>query len=56
MAGATSVDAICTCKSCDHELAQSCADAECTCCKPSNHSMVMDGMEGFRPRERPKAE
>ncbi len=40
-------DAICTCKSCNHEIAMDCMKAGCTCCKKINHSMILDGIEGF---------
>jgi hypothetical protein len=40
-------DSICTCKFCNHGIALDCLDANCTCCKESDHSMVLDGIEGF---------
>jgi hypothetical protein len=49
---AVSFDSICTCKTCSHSLARDCINAGCICCKESNHSMVMDGMEGFLPEEK----
>jgi putative phosphoribosyl transferase len=52
MASGVSLDSICTCKICDHDLARDCISGDCSCCSGSNHSMVMDGMEGFLP-ERP---
>src|SRR5918996_5360686 len=52
MANGVSLDSICTCKICDHDLARDCISGDCSCCSGSNHSMVMDGMEGFLP-ERP---
>lgn len=41
------VESICICRSCDHGLARDCAKVECGCCKKEDHSMVMDGIEGF---------
>lgn len=43
------LDSVCTCKICnkDHSLAKDCVSNGCTCCDASNHSMVMDGIEGF---------
>jgi Zn finger protein HypA/HybF involved in hydrogenase expression len=40
-------DSVCTCKSCNHRIALDCIDANCTCCSRSDHSMVLDGIEGF---------
>lgn len=40
-------DAICTCKTCNHEIARDCLKSECSCCKETDHSMIMDGIEGF---------
>jgi hypothetical protein len=40
-------DSACTCKSCNHPIALDCLDANCSCCKETDHSMVLDGMEGF---------
>ena len=40
-------DSICTCKSCNHRIAPDCIKANCNCCTDSNHSMVLDGIEGF---------
>jgi hypothetical protein len=40
-------DSVCTCKSCDHRIAGDCIKANCNCCTDSNHSMVLDGIEGF---------
>jgi hypothetical protein len=37
----------CTCKSCNHRIALDCIDANCGCCRKSDHSMVLDGIEGF---------
>lgn len=52
MASAASLETICTCKSCDYELAKACLDAACGCCKAGDHVMVMDGIEGFIPDKR----
>jgi hypothetical protein len=43
---------ICTCKRCDHGLARDCVKLGCRCCKKENHSMVMDGIEGFLPTDK----
>ncbi len=40
-------DSVCTCKSCNHRTAGDCMKANCKCCTDSNHSMVLDGIEGF---------
>jgi hypothetical protein len=40
-------DAICTCKTCNHEIARDCLKSNCSCCKETDHSMIMDGIEGF---------
>jgi hypothetical protein len=40
-------DAICTCKTCNHEIARDCLKSDCSCCKETDHSMIMDGIEGF---------
>jgi hypothetical protein len=45
-------ESVCTCKECDHGLARDCAKSGCRCCKKENHSMVMDGIEGFLPTDR----
>ena len=45
--GRSSRDAICTCKSCNHEIARDCLKSDCNCCKEADHSMIMDGIEGF---------
>lgn len=42
---------VCTCKRCDHGLARDCSKAGCRCCKAENHSMIMDGIEGFAPTD-----
>jgi hypothetical protein len=46
---ASSFDSVCTCDGCDHEFARDCLKAKCTCCKEYNHSIVLDGMDGFEP-------
>jgi hypothetical protein len=45
-------ESVCTCKGCDHGLARDCVKSGCKCCKKENHSMVMDGIEGFSPTDR----
>ena len=40
---------VCTCKMCDHGSARDCLKSGCKCCKKENHSMIMNGMEGFYP-------
>ena len=45
-------DSICSCKVCNHSVATDCVNTGCSCCDRSNHSMVMDGMEGFLPEEK----
>jgi hypothetical protein len=45
----TSLDTVCTCESCDHDLARDCLKVRCICCKEYNHSKVLDGIEGFPP-------
>jgi hypothetical protein len=46
------VDSVCTCTSCDHKIASECLKTNCTCCKEIDHSMVLDGMEGFMTQEK----
>ncbi|HEX7033833.1 MAG TPA: hypothetical protein VF172_12615 [Nitrososphaera sp.] len=43
---------VCTCKGCKHDLARDCAKSGCMCCKRQDHSMVMDGIEGFLPTDK----
>ena len=50
MTSGVSLDSICTCKICNHDLARDCISGDCSCCSGSNHSMVMDGLEGFLPQ------
>ncbi len=40
-------DAVCVCKSCHHNFAHDCIKGSCTCCKKVEHSMTIDGPEGF---------
>ena len=37
----------CPCKLCDHRVTADCIKSNCNCCTDSNHSMVMDGIEGI---------
>jgi hypothetical protein len=46
------VDSICNCASCNHKVASECIKANCSCCKEINHSMVLDGIEGFIPQRK----
>lgn len=48
-------DAICVCKSCQHDFARDCIKVSCTCCKKDEHTMILDGPEGLVPL-RSKAE
>jgi hypothetical protein len=42
------VDAICTCNICsNHDTSRKCIEFGCKCCTVENHTMIMDGMEGF---------
>jgi hypothetical protein len=43
-------DSICNCTSCDHKVASDCMKVNCSCCREINHSMVLDGIEGFTPQ------
>jgi hypothetical protein len=45
-------DSICNCTSCYHKVASECIKANCSCCKEINHSMVLDGIEGFTPQRK----
>lgn len=40
-------ESVCTCKMCNHGSARDCSKSGCKCCKKENHSMIMDGIEGF---------
>jgi Zn finger protein HypA/HybF involved in hydrogenase expression len=46
------IDSVCTCRSCDHKIASECIKSNCSCCKGTDHSMVLDGMEGFMTKEK----
>lgn len=46
-----SLDSICSCKVCNHRLANDCIVIGCSCCGMSNHIMVLDGIQGFLPSE-----
>jgi len=48
---APSFDSVCTCDGCDHEFARDCLKAKCICCKEYNHSMVLNGIDGFAPAD-----
>ena len=43
-------DSICNCTSCDHRVTSECMKFNCSCCTDANHSMVLDGIEGFPPQ------
>ncbi len=43
-------DSVCNCSKCHNNMAQECFKAKCTCCKSSEHSMIMDGFEGFEKK------
>jgi hypothetical protein len=56
-------DSICNCTSCDHKVASECMNCDhkvasecmkvnCSCCREINHSIVLDGIEGFKPQEK----
>lgn len=47
-------DSICNCASCNHKVASECIKVNCSCCKEINHSMVLDGIEGFTPQKSAK--
>lgn len=40
-------DSTCNCKSCDHGLVRDCLKVRCGCCKEYDHSMILNGIEGF---------
>ena len=42
-------DSTCNCKACDHDLVRDCLKVSCACCKQYDHSMVLNGIEGFPP-------
>ena len=43
-------DSVCTCKKCNHNMARDCFKVKCNCCKLPEHSMIMDGLEGFEKK------
>ena len=43
-------DSICTCRECDHKISRDCIKLHCNCCKKEDHSMVMNGFEGFETK------
>jgi hypothetical protein len=45
-------DSVCTCTFCDHKVASECMKTNCSCCREINHSMVLDGIEGFTSQEK----
>jgi hypothetical protein len=47
-------DSICNCASCNHKVTSECIKVNCSCCKEINHSMVLDGIEGFTPQKSAK--
>lgn len=40
-------DVVCTCKTCNHDIARDCIKLVCNCCKDDDHMMVLDGMVGY---------
>ena len=40
-------DSICSCSKCDHKTSRECFQIKCNCCKTEDHSMIMNGFEGF---------
>jgi Zn finger protein HypA/HybF involved in hydrogenase expression len=46
------IDSACTCKTCDHKIATECLKSNCSCCKAGDHSMVLDGIEGFHDKQK----
>lgn len=40
-------DSICMYKKCGHKMARDCFRIKCNCCKLPEHSLAMDGIEGF---------
>ena len=40
-------DSICTCKKCNHKISRDCFKLQVNCSKKEDHSMVMNGFEGF---------
>ena len=43
-------DSVCTCKKCNHNMARDCFKVKCNCCELPEHSMIMDGLEGFEKK------
>ncbi len=43
-------DSVCTCSKCNHKMARECFKVKCNCCKLPEHSMIMDGLEGFEKK------
>jgi len=49
-------DAICVCKSCQHDFAHDCIKVSCTCCKKAEHAMILDGpYTVLSPRSKPES-
>ena len=49
-------DAICVCKSCQHDFARDCIKVYCTCCKKDEHAMILDGPYALlSPRSMPES-
>lgn len=46
-----SFDCVCTCKLCERPNARDCLKVGCNCCNDNNHSMILDGIEGFPPTQ-----
>src|SRR5574342_1029260 len=42
-------DTVCTCQTCDHNLARDCLKINCECCSQESHSMILDGIVGLAP-------
>ena len=40
-------DSICNCTICGHKMSRNCFKLNCSCCKKADHTVVMDGIEGF---------
>jgi hypothetical protein len=43
-------DSVCSCSKCSHNMARECFSSKCNCCRPAEHSMIMDGVEGFEKK------
>ncbi len=43
-------NSICSCDKCSHKRAPECFKLKCNCCKASEHSMIMDGIEEFEQK------